>query len=162
VTQRPPDGSRCLACDLASGVVAPPGGTIHRTDYWIVEHCIGPLRIGSLVVKPIRHVVHVADLQDGEVAEMGPLLHRAARAVTALTKTDQVYVCLWSHAERKPGHVHFVVQPVSRDDMSRFDAHGPALQVAMFAANEEPAPSEVEAFSERAASWFSTHSANQP
>jgi hypothetical protein len=46
--------------------------------------------------------------------------------------------------------------------MNRFDAHGPALQVAMFAAEEELAPSDIEAFSLRAASWFSAHSAASP
>ena len=37
-----------------------------------VEHCIGPLGVGTLIVKPKRHVVHVADLTEPEVAEMGP------------------------------------------------------------------------------------------
>ena len=35
------------------------------------EHCVGPLGVGSLIVKPVRHVLHVADLDDAEVVEMG-------------------------------------------------------------------------------------------
>jgi hypothetical protein len=61
---------RCLACDLYDG----PGGVIHETPHWVVEHCVGPLGPGTLVVKPKRHVVHVADLSSEEADELGPLL----------------------------------------------------------------------------------------
>ena len=128
----------------------------------MVEHCIGPLGVGTLIVKPVRHVTAVADLNPGETAELGGLLKQTASAVRELTKSDQVYVCLWSHANRTPGHIHFVVQPVSTDVMSRFDASGPALQVAMFDSNEPPSALEVGAFASRAASWFGAHASVQP
>jgi len=86
---------------------------------------------------------------------MGPLLRDAARACSELTNADQVYVCLWSHADRRPGHIHFVVQPVTADVMRRFDAHGPALQVAMFSNGEQPDAQGVSAFAAQARSWFS-------
>lgn len=146
--------SGCLACDLINGDAPLPGGVIHETEYWQVEHCVGPLGVGTLVVKPLRHVTHVADLTDAETAEMARLLRQATRGCTDLTDAEQVYVCLWSHADRQPGHIHFVVQPVSADTMSRFDAHGPALQVAMFHAGELPDPDAVIEFSERARTWF--------
>ena len=95
-----------------------------------------------------------------ESAEMGPLLRDAARACSELTKADQVYVCLWSHADRRPGHIHFVVQPVTADVMRRFDAHGPALQVAMFSNGELPDAERVIAFSARARAWFSREGAS--
>jgi diadenosine tetraphosphate (Ap4A) HIT family hydrolase len=145
-----------MACHLTSGVLPLPGGTIHRTDHWVVEHVVGPLGVGTLIVKPIRHVLHVADLRSEESAELGELLRAAASAITELTDPEQVYVCLWSHANRQPGHIHFVVQPVNDDRMKKFDAYGPALQVAMFQSGEMPPESEVEAFAERAASWFAS------
>jgi hypothetical protein len=37
-------------------------------------------------------------------------VQRVSRTVQALTRADQVYVCLWSHAGWQPGHIHFVVQ----------------------------------------------------
>jgi diadenosine tetraphosphate (Ap4A) HIT family hydrolase len=154
MTERAKTKLGCLACDLVSGVTPLPGGTIHRTGRWVVEHCIGPLGVGTLIVKPIRHVTHVADLDADEIAQVGTLLHQTAALVTELAEPDQVYVCLWSHADRQPGHIHFVVQPVGADDMRRFDAHGPALQVAMFTSGEPPPLTEVEAFSSRAAAWF--------
>jgi diadenosine tetraphosphate (Ap4A) HIT family hydrolase len=135
-----------------------PGGTIHKTDRWVVEHTVGPMGVGTLIVKPIRHVTHIADLEPDEIAQLGTLLHQTAAVVTELAEPDQVYVCLWSHADRRPGHIHFVVQPVDADAMRRFDAYGPALQVAMFALGELPLISEVEAFSSRAAERFAAQS----
>jgi hypothetical protein len=42
----------CLACDLAEGRLPLPGGRIHETTHWLVEHCVGPLAVGTLIVKP--------------------------------------------------------------------------------------------------------------
>ena len=61
----------CLACDLMSGHAPLPGGVIHEADYWVVEHCVGPLGVGTLLVKPKRHVTRVSDLLDDEAAEVG-------------------------------------------------------------------------------------------
>ena len=68
----------CFACDLAEGRVPLPGGGLLDAGRWLVEHCAGPLGVGTLVVKPRRHVLHVADLDERESAELGPLLRRAA------------------------------------------------------------------------------------
>jgi hypothetical protein len=40
----------CLACALADGRRHLPGGTIYQSKYWQVEHCIGPLGMGTLIV----------------------------------------------------------------------------------------------------------------
>ncbi len=121
---------------------------------WVVEHCIGPLGVGTMIVKPIRHVVHLADLDANEVAELGPVLSQLARAVSIAASErgeppGQVYACLWSHADRRPGHIHFVVQPVGHDLMERFGAHGPELQLRMFQASQPMDPSAMEAAAER-------------
>jgi diadenosine tetraphosphate (Ap4A) HIT family hydrolase len=117
----------CFACDLSHGRVHLPGGSIHRTDHWVVEHCAGPLGVVTLIVKPSRHLVHVSDLTQSEATEMGPLLRRASSVVMELARPEQVYVCLWSHG---PVHIHFVIQPVDSTVMAEFAAHGPKLQVA--------------------------------
>ena len=140
----------CLACELIEHPERVPGGRIATIGGWVVEHCVGPLGIGTVVLKPLRHVVHLADLDDAEVADLGPALARVARAVS-LAATDmgeppgQVYACLWSHAERKPGHIHFVIQPVGAAAMERHDAHGPELQVRMFEADEPMDPASMAA-----------------
>lgn len=139
----------CLACDLMTGDAPLPGGTVLRTGAWAVEHCVGPFGLGTLVVKPARHVLHVAALTTEESAELGPLLQRVSAAVTTVMAPEQVYVCLWSHVGGVPGHIHFVVQPVTREDMDRFDTYGPALQLAMGKTGELPAADAVERVCDR-------------
>lgn len=143
-----------MACDLVRHPEKVPGGRVAELGAWVVEHCIGPLGVGTMILKPLRHVIHVADLEPDELADLGPALASVARAVALAAvergaPSDQVYTCLWSHADRRPGHIHFVVQPVGHDLMDRFDAHGPALQLRMFEANEPMDPREMEAVAAR-------------
>jgi diadenosine tetraphosphate (Ap4A) HIT family hydrolase/catechol 2,3-dioxygenase-like lactoylglutathione lyase family enzyme len=133
-----------MACALSRGEQDLPGGLIHRTRYWLVEHCVGPLGLGTLIVKPERHVTSVADLSADEAAELGPLLRRASAVAGTLVPAEQVYNCLWSHAGGRPVHVHYVVQPVTKEQMAAEAAHGPNLQVAMFSHGTAPDPAEVD------------------
>jgi diadenosine tetraphosphate (Ap4A) HIT family hydrolase len=137
----------CLACELLDGRRPSPGGLIDETESWAVQHCVGPLGVGTLIVKPKRHVLHVGDLDAAEAAELGPLLRRTAGAVAEVFDPHQVYVCLWSHADNVPGHIHWVVQPVApSEDPNR---RGPQLQAAMFAAGELPDPAAMEDAADR-------------
>jgi diadenosine tetraphosphate (Ap4A) HIT family hydrolase len=136
--------SDCLACQLANGDLDLPGGLIHGTRCWRVERCIGPLQLGTLIVKPVRHVTSVGALLDDEAIELGPLLSQTSMIVSQLVKADQIYNCLWSHAGGEPVHIHYVVQPVTKEQMSIFGAHGPQLQTAMFAAGDSPNSEDVD------------------
>jgi diadenosine tetraphosphate (Ap4A) HIT family hydrolase len=132
------DHPGCIACDIIVGRRPSPGGVVEETPRWVVTHCIGPLGVGTLIVAPRRHVVHVADLDEPEAAELGPLLRCVAGAVAAAFEPAQVYVCLWSHADNVPGHIHWVVQPAAASaDPAR---RGPQLQAAMFERGELPDP----------------------
>lgn len=115
---------------------------------------MGPLGVGTLVVKPFRHCLHVAELSDHEVEELGPLLREVARCVEQLCDADQTYICLWSHAGWQPVHIHFIVQPALNADRGRFSAPGPSLQAAMFSCGEQPALEQVLGFCERARGFF--------
>ncbi len=145
----------CVACGLSNGELELPGGRISRTRFWLVEHCTGPLGLGTLIVKPERHVTSVADLSEEEAAELGPLLRRASLVACRLVQADQVYNCLWSHAGGNRVHIHYVVQPVTKKQMSAFAAHGPNLQVAQFAVGASPDPTDVERVAEVARMLFS-------
>jgi hypothetical protein len=107
--------------------------------------------VGTLLVKPSRHVVRMADLTSDESSEIGPLLHRTSSVVGRLTQASQVYVCLWSHG---PAHIHFVVQPETEAIVEAFGAWGPALQAAMFEHDDQPSRAGVEEFADRARSAF--------
>jgi diadenosine tetraphosphate (Ap4A) HIT family hydrolase len=128
---------------------------IHDAGTWLVEHCVGPLGVGALIVKPRRHVTRVADLTEDEAPALGPLLVRATQVVTELTDPEQSYVTLWSHAGGVPVHIHFVVQPITADLIeSHGGTYGLVLQVAMFEAGAMPPEQEVEAFADRARELF--------
>jgi diadenosine tetraphosphate (Ap4A) HIT family hydrolase len=145
----------CYACDLIAGRAPLPGGRIHATNHWIVEHCTGPLGVGALIVKPRRHVLHVWELSQAELEEMGPLIGATSRVVRRLTACDQVYVCLWSHGGYQAVHIHYVVQPVSETLRDQYADAGPSLQVEMFRRGDIPRVDLVETFCERARNEFS-------
>ena len=134
-----------------------PGGCIHRTEHWFVDHCVGPLGIGTLIIKPNRHVVHVSDLQAPEAAELGVVLQQASAVVTALERPEQVYTALWSHMDAVPRHIHFVVQPVTRARMEEHEGrYGVRLQIEMFDRGISPDSAEAAAFADRARAAWST------
>lgn len=149
------DVGGCLACDLTNGRQSLPGGLIWQSAHWRVEHCVGPLGVGTLLVKPLRHVEAIAELTVDEAAELGPALRRTSAVVAELCQPEQVYACLWSHAGRRPGHIHFVVQPAAAQAIEAHGgAYGPALQMAMFQASVPPDTAEVEQFADRARALF--------
>ena len=57
----------CIACNLTNGKMDLPGGRIHATAHWVVEHSISPFGVGTLIVKPFRHCIHYWELSDEEV-----------------------------------------------------------------------------------------------
>jgi diadenosine tetraphosphate (Ap4A) HIT family hydrolase len=146
--------SSCYACDLSAGAARLLGGLIVETTAWRVEHCQGPLGVGTLIVKPKRHCLHVWDLTREETTELGPLLVEATEVVRSLTKPDQVYICLWSHAGWQAGHIHFVLQPVWISQQALSAYPGPALQYEMFKVNEPLNAAAVEAYCEDARAAF--------
>lgn len=111
--------------------------------------------MGTLLVKTKRHVTRVSQLTEDEAAEIGPLLRRTAAVVDQLLAPEQVYTWLFSHAGAKPAHLHYVVQPATRELMDEFGGeYGPQLVSAMFQRSEHPDASEVEDFTERVRAAF--------
>lgn len=139
----------CVACKLTRGEDDLPGGRVFETAHWVAEHCVGPLGVGTLILKPFRHVVRVADLSRAEAEELGPLLTLLTGAIGNLSNADQVYTCLWSHKDWEPVHIHFVLQPSWKHLQARFPAAGPTLQAAMFERGELPDRDEVEQYCNR-------------
>jgi diadenosine tetraphosphate (Ap4A) HIT family hydrolase len=144
----------CYACDLMTGKEKLLGGRIHETRSWVVEHCMGPLGVGTLIVKPRRHLLHAWELNSQELSEMGPLLGSAATVVRNITGCDQVYICLWSHGGFSPVHIHFVIQPVSNQMGSDYENAGPSLQAEMFRRSKPLEPKQVQVFCDGARAAF--------
>jgi diadenosine tetraphosphate (Ap4A) HIT family hydrolase len=124
-------------CAICEGEIDAPGGVIWKSQRWVVDHCIGPLGVGTLIVKPVKHRTSVGQLTLEEAAELGPVLQRTTEVVQRLTGVEQVYVTLWSHADWRAQHIHFVIQPIWNDLRERHPKPGPALQSEMFNENVE-------------------------
>jgi len=136
-----------------------PGGIVHQTSSWVVNHVSGPMNLGTLIVGPRDHVVAVRDLDDGAAAELGPLLRDTARVVETMCQPEQTYVGLWSHgaghgaSTRK--HLHFAVQPVTAAVVARYGGlRSEQLQARMLASGEQPDPADVERFCDQARALF--------
>jgi galactose-1-phosphate uridylyltransferase len=75
---RPPD---CLACQILTGQIAVPGGTIAETPDWIADHCIGQHGLGAIVVKSRAHRENFWDLTPQEAATLGGFLKKITQAM---------------------------------------------------------------------------------
>jgi diadenosine tetraphosphate (Ap4A) HIT family hydrolase len=155
----PPDDDAgvvgCLGCDLMSGRRHLPGGVVHETPSWVVNHAVGSMNLGTLILAPREHVVAVADLPDAAVAEMGPLLRAIARVVESICRPEQTYVCLWSHGDAARRHLHIAVQPVTTELVHRYGGvRSEQLQARILASGEQPADADVEAFCDEARRRF--------
>ena len=135
----------CLGCEILAGHLEVPGGIVHQTSRWIVNHTVGRLNLGTLVVVPRDHVVAIADLDDESAAELGPLLRSAARVVEAICRPEQTYVCVWSHGRTERRHLHILVQPVTTALVAQYGGlRSEQLQARVMATGEPPDPADVE------------------
>lgn len=147
----------CLGCDVLAGRRTLPGGIVHQTAGWVVNHVIGPMNLGTLVVSPKEHVVAIADLDNTAVAEFGPVLRATARVVEVLCQPEQTYMSLWSHGPSARKHLHVAVQPVTTAVVVRYGGvRSEQLQARMMASGNEPAVADVERFCVLAREQFQT------
>jgi diadenosine tetraphosphate (Ap4A) HIT family hydrolase len=130
------------------------GGRIFTANYWVVEHCVGPFPVSTLLLKPTPHILHVAELTPDEATELGPLLQLVSSCIQALTSSNQVFNCLWSHGRRIPSHIHYVMQPAWTDDHVKYEGSGPALQVGQAHALTSPEVKLVKEFSPCPIDWL--------
>jgi ATP adenylyltransferase len=146
----------CLGCDLLAGRRDLPGGVVHETTSWVVNHIVGPMNLGTLIVGPREHVTAVVDLDASAAAELGPVLRDTARVVEALCHPEQTYVCLWSHGAAARKHLHFVVQPVTAAVVARYGGlRSEQLQARMLASGDMPDSSDIQRFCDQARELFS-------
>ncbi|MFJ6571144.1 hypothetical protein ACIQNU_27395 [Streptomyces sp. NPDC091292] len=67
---------------------------------------------GWVAVQTLRHTEGLADLDEAEAGELGPLLARLSAAVTRVTASQRVYT--YSLGEGSP-HTHVLLGPPQRD-----------------------------------------------
>ena len=107
----------CRTCELVArrdAGVAPPWDMILRTNGWDVVHAYGTALEGWLVLATRRHITAVADMDDTEAGELGPLVQRVSRALQEELGCTKTYVAQFAEDPRHP-HVHFHVIPRHAD-----------------------------------------------
>lgn len=99
----------CMACDILAGRLRPPGGAIYEDAYWLVDHQCQPVEMaGYLIVKPKRHVEHLADLTPEEAASLGPILRATCLALGRVVHPAKTYAISMGEAV---AHIHFLIIP---------------------------------------------------
>src|SRR5437879_12928095 len=99
----------CMACDANAGRLTAPGGVIYDDGLWRVEHALTPALLrGWLIVKPRRHVEHLAELPLDEASALGPLIQRVCGPLQRALAAERVCVCSLGELVN---HVHVHVLP---------------------------------------------------
>jgi diadenosine tetraphosphate (Ap4A) HIT family hydrolase len=99
----------CLGCQVITGKIIPPGGTIYETAYWQVNHCVSPALLpGFLIIQPKRHCEHLAELTAAEAAELGTILQLTTSALSNVVAPEKIYLCSFGE---KVKHIHFWILP---------------------------------------------------
>jgi diadenosine tetraphosphate (Ap4A) HIT family hydrolase len=129
----------CIACEVVSGRTLPPGGIVLDDGLWVLSHSVSPVLLrGWLILKPRRHVEHLAELTEPEAAALGPLIARVSSAVMRALQAEKVYACSFGELVR---HVHWYLIPRYAD----MSVHGVAVLNEMFASPSPWACSDEDA-----------------
>lgn len=112
----------CEPCRIAAELSA-TGRLYPLTGNWVMNAAMGWDSRPWFVVQTATHRAGLADLDDAEAAELGPVGRAISRAVTEATGAERVYFQLLNEAQ--PPHVHFHVIARLPDDPP--GVRGPAL-----------------------------------
>lgn len=134
------DGLRpgCVRCALERQAV----DWVYRDELWSVgsfwidsrTQQIGPSRTpGRLVLQSRRHAEGAVELNDEELATLGPLIGRVSRAIRAATGAEKVYFAsIGEHS------AHFHVALVPRSATIPADERGPGFLLHLPQYDNEP------------------------
>lgn len=105
-----------------------PGGRIYVTGNWIVEHCIGNLGYGTVIIKTKKHKENFSQCSNAEIMEFANLLKILHLAIEKVCNPDQIYISKWGEEVK---HLHIVIQPIYQKMKMQYQAKGPSLQAKM-------------------------------
>lgn len=115
----------CGTCRANRGELSAPGGVIYQDAHWRLEHILPPIPLaGWLVLKPLRHIEALGDMNLEEAATFGPLVQSISAALQAVIHPAKVYLCQFSEAEHFT-HIHFHLIPRAADLPT--ERRGPAV-----------------------------------
>lgn len=80
-----------------------------RTPSWDVVHAYGSSIEGWMVLVLRRHVLSLAEMTDGEAAELGPLVKALSEALATVTGCERTYMAQFAESpEHRHVHVHVI------------------------------------------------------
>lgn len=102
--------AECVTCRCNRGELLSPGGVIYQDSMWRLEHTFFPVPMaGWVILKPLRHVEHLADLTAEELTSYGPLSGRIAAGLREVLQATKVYMVLFAESANAPHlHIHFI------------------------------------------------------
>lgn len=125
----------CLTCQFNEKADEELGGVVWQTRFWRVEHAVGTITEGTMVVKSKSHEEWLYDLTQAEILELGPVLAKVEKAIQEVTGADRVYKAMWAEQSR---HVHFVLMPVTEELRQSFGGlKASKLQAEMSSQNRQ-------------------------
>jgi diadenosine tetraphosphate (Ap4A) HIT family hydrolase len=105
----------CFTCRANLDDHLAPGGPIYQSDGWRLEHSCEPIpMIGWLILKPIRHIESLAELDENEAAAMGLLARRVSQAMARVLNCPRTYLGLFAEGEHTR-HLHLHIVPRFED-----------------------------------------------
>ena len=102
-------------------------------------HAFGTAVEGWLVLVVRRHTTTIAELTDGEAAELGPLITEVSRAMQVVLDSEKTYVVQFAEHPHHP-HVHVHVIPRLRDLAE--EHRGPGVFGLLGVADDKCVPEE--------------------
>lgn len=116
------DPDRCLACRIVAGEVRPAGGILLREGGFTLHGFADPCPLpGWLVLTSDRHARALYDLEDAELAALGPLAARAMRAQRQALGAEHVYAFAIGDLLQ---HFHLHLVPRFADTPARLRGRG--------------------------------------
>lgn len=104
--------AECVLCQRASTLDAGDPGWLLRTEAWGVSPHPAIAVPGWLAMQTLRHTEGLAQLNEAEATELGPLCVRLSAAISEVTGMAQVYS--YSIGEGCP-HTHVLIGPPGPD-----------------------------------------------
>ncbi len=104
--------THCVTCQLVErrdAGEAPDWDAIVRTDHWDVVHSFNTALEGWLVLVTRQHRNALAELSEGEAAELGPLAVRVSQALLQVSGCEKTYLAQFAeHPDHRHVHVHLI------------------------------------------------------
>lgn len=84
----------CRTCQFGENPPEGLGGRVFETKYFRVEHAVGPVSEGSMVLALKRHVEDLDELEELEADELGKMMRLLTGAIKKVTQPDRVYISM--------------------------------------------------------------------